>query len=154
MYSFASASCYTRSSRWSTIRSAIYFESSVELFIPKIQSSGPGRIPNDDWSCQNVSELFKLLEFRKPQCALQGIIAGGCVNVQNKLHKVERINWKSKCDVCWWKVSAFRWLVFCHVPAFCNSLTHFETTQVFGRTLLKAVFKVRQQFVSHWRPNF
>lgn len=34
-----------------------------------------------------------------------------------------------------------RWLVFCHVPAFCDSLPHFETTLVFGRTLLRAVFR-------------
>lgn len=32
--------------------------------------------------------------------------------------------------------------MFCHVPAFCNSLRHFETTLVFGRTFLKAVFQV------------
>lgn len=34
-----------------------------------------------------------------------------------------------------------RWLVFCHVPAFCDTLEHFETSLVFGRTLLRAVFK-------------
>ncbi|XP_037033145.1 histone acetyltransferase KAT2A [Bradysia coprophila] len=44
-------------------------------------------------------------------------------------------------DASTYKINYTRWLVFCHVPAFCNSLTHFETTQVFGRTLLKAVFK-------------
>ena len=31
--------------------------------------------------------------------------------------------------------------MFCHVPAFCDSLQHYETTQVFGRSLLIAVFK-------------
>lgn len=41
-----------------------------------------------------------------------------------------------------------RWLVFCHVPAFCDSLKHYETTLVFGRMLLAAVFQsVRQQLM-------
>lgn len=35
----------------------------------------------------------------------------------------------------------FRWLVFCHVPAFCDSLKHYDTTAVFGKTLLRAVFR-------------
>ena len=33
-----------------------------------------------------------------------------------------------------------RWLCYCHVPAFCDSLAHYETTLIFGRTLLKSVF--------------
>lgn len=40
-----------------------------------------------------------------------------------------------------YKINYTRWLVFCHVPAFCDSLPHFDTTVVFGRTLLQAVFK-------------
>ncbi|KAK7863222.1 hypothetical protein R5R35_001437 [Gryllus longicercus] len=41
-----------------------------------------------------------------------------------------------------------RWLVFCHVPAFCDSLSHYETTLVFGRKLLAAVFQsVRRQLL-------
>lgn len=38
-------------------------------------------------------------------------------------------------------IEYFRWLVFCHVPAFCDSLPHFDTTVVFGKTLLRAVFR-------------
>uniref|UniRef100_A0A1L8DX13 histone acetyltransferase n=2 Tax=Nyssomyia neivai TaxID=330878 RepID=A0A1L8DX13_9DIPT len=47
-------------------------------------------------------------------------------------------------DASTYKINYTRWLMFCHVPAFCNSLPHYETTVAFGRTLLKAVF----QFVS------
>ncbi|XP_055694539.1 histone acetyltransferase KAT2A [Lutzomyia longipalpis] len=47
-------------------------------------------------------------------------------------------------DASTYKINYTRWLMFCHVPAFCNSLPHYETTIAFGRTLLKAVF----QFVS------
>lgn len=40
-----------------------------------------------------------------------------------------------------YKVNYTRWLVFCHVPAFCDSLPHHDTPLVFGKTLLQAVFK-------------
>ncbi|XP_076270136.1 gcn5 acetyltransferase isoform X2 [Rhynchophorus ferrugineus] len=44
-----------------------------------------------------------------------------------------------------------RWLVFCYVPTFCDSLPHYETTQIFGRTLLRAVFKyVRKQILDQF----
>ncbi|CAD7002289.1 histone acetyltransferase KAT2B [Ceratitis capitata] len=44
-------------------------------------------------------------------------------------------------DASTYKINYTRWLVFCHVPAFCNSLRHFETSLVFGRTLLRTIFK-------------
>ncbi|XP_069673616.1 histone acetyltransferase KAT2A [Periplaneta americana] len=51
-------------------------------------------------------------------------------------------------EVSAYKINYTRWLVFCHVPAFCDSLPHFETTLVFGRTLLRAVFRsVRRQLM-------
>ncbi|XP_041970116.1 histone acetyltransferase KAT2A [Aricia agestis] len=40
-----------------------------------------------------------------------------------------------------YQINYTRWLVFCHVPAFCDALPHFDTTLVFGRTMLRAVFK-------------
>ncbi|EFN77334.1 histone acetyltransferase KAT2A [Harpegnathos saltator] len=40
-----------------------------------------------------------------------------------------------------YKVNYTRWLVFCHVPAFCDSLTHHDTPLAFGKTLLQAVFR-------------
>lgn len=45
-------------------------------------------------------------------------------------------------DASSYKINYTRWLMFSHVPAFCNSLRHFETTLVFGRTFLKSVFQV------------
>lgn len=44
-------------------------------------------------------------------------------------------------DAAAYKINYTRWLVFCQVPAFCDSLPHYDTTRVFGRTLLRAVFK-------------
>jgi len=40
-----------------------------------------------------------------------------------------------------YKINYTRWLVFCHVPAFCDSLPHHDTPLVFGKTLLQAVFR-------------
>ncbi|KAH0550003.1 histone acetyltransferase KAT2A [Cotesia glomerata] len=40
-----------------------------------------------------------------------------------------------------YKINYTRWLVYCHVPAFCDSLPHYDTTLVFGKTMLQAVFK-------------
>ncbi|CAD7089064.1 unnamed protein product [Hermetia illucens] len=52
-------------------------------------------------------------------------------------------------DASTYKINYTRWLVFCHVPAFCNSLKPYETALVFGRTLLKAVYQYfAQQLVA------
>jgi len=40
-----------------------------------------------------------------------------------------------------YKINYTRWLVFCHVSTFCDSLPHYDTHTVFGKTLLQAVFK-------------
>ncbi|XP_055382309.1 histone acetyltransferase KAT2A [Condylostylus longicornis] len=51
-------------------------------------------------------------------------------------------------DASTYKINYTRWLVFCHVPAFCNTLRHFETALVFGRTLLKTVYQyIAQQLL-------
>ncbi|XP_017893660.1 histone acetyltransferase KAT2A isoform X1 [Ceratina calcarata] len=40
-----------------------------------------------------------------------------------------------------YKINHTRWLVFCHIPAFCDSLPQYDTSLVFGRTFVQAVFK-------------
>jgi histone acetyltransferase len=50
-----------------------------------------------------------------------------------------------------YKMEHTRWLVFCNVPTFCDSLKHYDTTMVFGRTLLRAVFKyMRKQIMDQF----
>ena len=45
----------------------------------------------------------------------------------------------------------YRWICFCHVPVFCESLQKFETTHVFGRVLLSSVFLVlRRQLMDRF----
>ncbi len=48
-------------------------------------------------------------------------------------------------DVAAYRVNYPRWLCYCHVPAFCDSLKHYDTTLIFGRTLLKSVFQTMRK---------
>ncbi|XP_069093777.1 histone acetyltransferase KAT2A [Pleurodeles waltl] len=55
-------------------------------------------------------------------------------------------------DVATYKVNYTRWLCYCHVPQSCDSLPRYETTQVFGRSLLKSIFTVtRRQLLEKFR---
>lgn len=57
-------------------------------------------------------------------------------------------------DVSAYKVNYTRWLCYCHVPAFCDSLQHYETTGIFGRTLLRSVFQtMRRQLLDKFRAD-
>uniref|UniRef100_A0A2R5LNL4 histone acetyltransferase n=1 Tax=Ornithodoros turicata TaxID=34597 RepID=A0A2R5LNL4_9ACAR len=57
-------------------------------------------------------------------------------------------------DVGTYKINYTRWLCFCHVPAFCDSLPHSETTMIFGRTLLRSVFQtMRRQLLDKFRAE-
>ncbi|XP_077978636.1 histone acetyltransferase KAT2A-like [Glandiceps talaboti] len=57
-------------------------------------------------------------------------------------------------DVSQYKVNYTRWLCYCHVPAFCDSLPRYETTHIFGRTLLRSVFTVmRRQLLDKFRSE-
>ncbi|CAG9859546.1 unnamed protein product [Phyllotreta striolata] len=50
-----------------------------------------------------------------------------------------------------YKIEYKRWLIFCYVPTFCDSLQHFDTTMVFGRTLLRGVFKyIRKEIMDQF----
>lgn len=72
-----------------------------------------------------------------------------CLNYWNFEPPSARYQQLTNEDASSYKINYTRWLMFCHVPAFCNSLRHFETTVVFGRTLLKAVYQfVCQQLLS------
>uniref|UniRef100_A0A1B6DZV6 histone acetyltransferase n=1 Tax=Clastoptera arizonana TaxID=38151 RepID=A0A1B6DZV6_9HEMI len=71
-----------------------------------------------------------------------------CLNHWNFETPHSRKQVASADEITAYEVNYTRWLVFCHVPVFCDSLPHFETTLVFGRTLLQAVFKsVRRQLL-------
>ncbi|KAM6958873.1 histone acetyltransferase KAT2B [Aplochiton taeniatus] len=57
-------------------------------------------------------------------------------------------------DVAGYKVNYTRWLCYCNVPQFCDSLPRYETTQIFGRILLRSVFTVmRKQLLEQARQE-
>ncbi|KAL0992774.1 hypothetical protein UPYG_G00098220 [Umbra pygmaea] len=57
-----------------------------------------------------------------------------------------------KDDGTAYKVDYTRWLCYCHVPQSNDSLPRSETTQVFGRSLLKSIFTVtRRQLLEKFR---
>ncbi|CAH2087898.1 unnamed protein product [Euphydryas editha] len=65
-----------------------------------------------------------------------------CFNHWNfETPSVRKLQVSNPEDISAYQINYTRWLVFCHVPAFCDSLPHYETSVVFGRTLLRAVFK-------------
>ncbi|KAE8747322.1 hypothetical protein FOCC_FOCC005965 [Frankliniella occidentalis] len=64
-----------------------------------------------------------------------------CLNHWNFEAPSVKKNTLSTEDFSLYKIHYTRWLVFCHIPAFCDSFPHSETTQVFGRSLLRYVFK-------------
>uniref|UniRef100_A0A8B9GVD8 histone acetyltransferase n=1 Tax=Astyanax mexicanus TaxID=7994 RepID=A0A8B9GVD8_ASTMX len=57
-------------------------------------------------------------------------------------------------DVAGYKINYTRWLCYCNVPQFCDSLPRYEATQIFGRTLLRSVFTVmRKQLLEQARQE-
>ncbi|XP_026883828.2 histone acetyltransferase KAT2B isoform X2 [Electrophorus electricus] len=57
-------------------------------------------------------------------------------------------------DAAGYKINYTRWLCYCNVPLFCDSLPRYETTQIFGRTLLRSVFTVmRKQLLEQARQE-
>ncbi|XP_034401934.1 histone acetyltransferase KAT2B [Cyclopterus lumpus] len=57
-------------------------------------------------------------------------------------------------DAAGYKANYTRWLCYCNVPQFCDSLPRYETTQIFGQTLLRSVFTVmRKQLLEQARQE-
>ncbi|KAK6170523.1 hypothetical protein SNE40_018897 [Patella caerulea] len=57
-------------------------------------------------------------------------------------------------DMSAYKVNYTRWLCYCHVPGLCDSLPRYETTLIFGRTLLRSVFQtMRRQLLDKFRAE-
>ncbi|XP_012525260.1 histone acetyltransferase KAT2A [Monomorium pharaonis] len=64
-----------------------------------------------------------------------------CVNFWNFEAPSAKQATMNASDASAYKINFTRWLVFCHVPAFCDSLPRHDTSSSFGKTLLQAVFK-------------
>lgn len=47
-----------------------------------------------------------------------------------------------------------RWLCYCRVPTFCDSLPKYELTAIFGRTLIKSIFATaRRQIMEKFEAD-
>uniref|UniRef100_UPI00358F1C47 histone acetyltransferase KAT2B isoform X2 n=1 Tax=Myxine glutinosa TaxID=7769 RepID=UPI00358F1C47 len=75
-----------------------------------------------------------------------------CLNYWRLETPAQRRSRAQTDDANTYKMNYTRWLCYCNVPQFCDSLPCYETTQVFGRTLLRAIFPVmRRQLLEKFR---
>ncbi|XP_072037931.1 histone acetyltransferase KAT2A-like isoform X2 [Amphiura filiformis] len=97
-----------------------------------------GHLPQKDW--QTMYDLAKMFLH--------------CLNHWKLETPTVRKQRAQTDDVAAYKVNYTRWLCYCHVPAFCDSLPRNETTHIFGRTLLRSVFTVmRRQLLDKFRAE-
>jgi len=97
-----------------------------------------GHLPQKDW--QTMYDLAKMFLH--------------CLNHWKLEPPAARKNVMSQDEISAYKVNYTRWLCYCHVPAFCDSLPHYDTTIIFGRTLLKSVFQtMRKQLLTKFRAE-
>lgn len=77
-----------------------------------------------------------------------------CVVLYGSSKLVHVLHWMllSVCAIAVFLLMTFRWLCYCHVPQSNDSLPRYETTHVFGRSLLKSIFTVtRRQLLEKFR---
>ncbi|XP_065053694.1 histone acetyltransferase KAT2A-like isoform X1 [Rhopilema esculentum] len=48
-------------------------------------------------------------------------------------------------DISTYRMNYTRWLCYCHVPHFCDSLQRHEVTSIFGQNMLKSIFSLMKQ---------
>ncbi|XP_071803239.1 histone acetyltransferase KAT2A-like [Asterias amurensis] len=97
-----------------------------------------GHLPQKDW--QTMYDLAKMFLH--------------CLNHWKLETPTVRKQRAQTDDVAAYKVNYTRWLCYCHVPAFCDSLPRYETTHIFGRSLLRSVFTVmRRQLLDKFRAE-
>eukprot|EP00794_Sanderia_malayensis_P003817 gene3817-4348_t len=48
-------------------------------------------------------------------------------------------------DISTYRINYTRWLCYCHVPLFCDSLQRHEVTSIFGQNMLKSIFSLMKQ---------
>ncbi|XP_022667321.1 histone acetyltransferase KAT2A-like isoform X2 [Varroa jacobsoni] len=62
--------------------------------------------------------------------------------------KVQSGQARAEDDISYYRTNYNRWLCFCHVPAFCDSLPYHKPTNIFGKAHLRSTFQtVRRQLM-------
>ncbi|KAK3578779.1 hypothetical protein CHS0354_035688 [Potamilus streckersoni] len=97
-----------------------------------------GHLPQKEW--QTMYDLAKMFLH--------------CLNHWKLETPTSRMQHSGMEDMSAYKVNYTRWMCYCHVPAFCDSLPRYETTLIFGRTLLRSVFQtMRRQLLDKFRAE-
>lgn len=65
-----------------------------------------------------------------------------CLNYWRLETPTAKRNHSPNEDISAYKVNYTRWLCYCHVPSFCDSLIKYDLCSIFGRTLLRSTFNV------------
>ncbi|CAH3176186.1 unnamed protein product [Porites lobata] len=97
-----------------------------------------GHLPQREW--QIMHDLAKMFLHCLNHWKLE-------TPTQKKLHSQGE-------DLAAYKQNYTRWLCYCQVPVFCDSLKRHDPTAVFGRVLLRSVFSVmRRQLLEKFRAE-
>ncbi|KAG8139175.1 hypothetical protein E2320_001953, partial [Naja naja] len=118
--------------------------------------SPPFEKPSIEQGVNNfVQYKFSHLPSKERQTIVE--LAKMFLNRINYWHLETPSQWRQRSpndDIAGYKINYTRWLCYCNVPQFCDSLPQYETTQIFGRTLLRSVFTVmRRQLLEHARQE-
>ena len=80
-----------------------------------------------------------------------------CINVcciDTRIDQLSKINQYFFLKNNEWQIEFDRWLCYCHVPTYCNSLPHYETSAIFGRTFLRLIYStVQRQLVERFQAE-
>ena len=105
---------------------------------------------------QNVHTLFESLEVGNTLGLEATSITNWSFSLPNELYQV-------RCNIHLIYLSSvitnaivlhFRWLCYCHVPTYCDSLKQYETSAIFGRTFLRLIYStVQRQLVERFQAE-
>jgi len=97
-----------------------------------------GHLPQKDW--QTMYDLAKMFLH--------------CLNHWKLETPTARKQTMSSDDISAYKLNFQRWLCCCHIPAICDSLQHYQSTEIFGLPFLKLVFqKMRKTTFEDFETN-
>lgn len=120
---------------------------------------GPcGNPPFEKPSIQKIIKNFILLKYRsreenEAEFKLTTELARTFLNAFNVWEYPPPQNGATYEDNCY-KINYTRWLIFCYVSGFCDSLRHYMATDIFGKTFLRSTFPfVSQGFLMQYEAE-
>ncbi|KAI1297257.1 Histone acetyltransferase KAT2B [Halotydeus destructor] len=104
----------------------------------------PFELPSIEKAITNFI-IFKFSHMTEKEWQPMFDIAKTFLHVLNHFKPDTATSWRQNNpneDISSYKINYTRWLCYCHVPSFCDSLKHHAITNIFGRTFLRSVFKL------------